>query len=149
VIQEDRLKHLENALAHVLPGYRASRSESPVSSSSRDYWFEVPSPLRPELQRLVILLRSDGDIQVEYHVAGKPGSPFEELFDVPAGQEMPAIEEVIQFVRDLTTERLVLAYARGVFQGGRRFLTPNSVGEHERRNLQWVTSWQGTYDWQC
>ena len=33
-------------------------------------------------------LRSDGDVQVEYHVAAKRGTPFEALFLVPPGEEL-------------------------------------------------------------
>ena len=108
---------------------------------------EVRSPARPTVQHLRILLRHDGDIQVEYHDANKSGSPFELLFILEAGHEEEAIKQVSLFVADVLSERLVLVYSKGVFRGGRRFLIP-ALTEANRRHLKWSTSWLGTYDWQ-
>jgi hypothetical protein len=96
----------------------------------------------------VILLRHDGDIQVEYHIANKKGTPFEALFPLSKGQEAEVIENVSAFVADLLSERLVLAYAKSWLKGGRRFLVAPNITESERHTLRWITSWFGTYDWE-
>ncbi len=109
--------------------------------------FRVSSPVRPQDQWLVVQLRHDGDIQVEYHIANEPGSPFESLFILPAGEEKDAIEEVSHFVAGLLTERIVLAMRKGFLRGGRDFIASNSLAELDRRSFSGVTSWLGTFDW--
>jgi len=94
-----------------------------------------------------VVLRWDGDIQVEYHIAGKPGSPFEALFPLPPDEEAQVIEAVSVFVADLLAERLVLADEKGFFKGGRRFVSPGSLTESGCRSFRWTTSWRGTFDW--
>jgi hypothetical protein len=124
------------------------RESAPGTSASRgelSYRIEVRSPLRPLVQRLNILLRPDGDIQVEYHVSDKRGSPFETLIVLADGQEAAAIEEASGVVADLLAERLVLAQSEGPFRGDIRFLKPSSL--QDRRRLSWITSWLGTFDW--
>jgi hypothetical protein len=96
---------------------------------------------------LNILLRHDGDIQIEYHISDKRGSPFEMLIVLAEGQEPAAIEEASLFVADLLAERLVLADAKGLLGGGRRFLKPDTVTKSDRRSYSWITSWLGTFDW--
>lgn len=150
--QSDRARQLDDALASVLPESRAWTRHHPTaaSASSLDplgYWLEIDSPVRPGDQRLVVLLRPDGDIQVEYHVRGRREEPFEALFPIPDGREAEAIKEVAEFVRDLVAERLTLAYARGFLRGGRRFIAPDELAR-DRPQFLWATSWRGTYDWQ-
>jgi hypothetical protein len=149
--QADRVHLLDDAIARAVPGSRAwFRGQPPASSGfigESDYRIEVQSPLRPATQRLVVYLRHDGDIQVEYHIADKRGTPFETLFVLSPGHEATAIEEVSRFVADLLAERLVLAYAKGILRGGRRFLRPGSLTKSDRRKLKWITSWLGTFDW--
>ncbi len=149
--QEERLTGLQSALAKVLPDSRAWVPQSgdlPQSSAhaEREYWFDVPSPHRPEQQSLVVLLRSDGDIQVEYHLAGVHGSPFEALFSIPGGDEEKGIEEVVRLVHGLLTERLVLAMDQRWWRGGRLFLPAAQLDQGQSHKLSWVTSWRGTYD---
>jgi hypothetical protein len=151
VTQEERLKCLQSALAEVLPESMSwvPRSSNPPQGSShgeREYSFDITSPARPDHQSLVVLLRSDGDIQVEYHMAGVEGSPFEALFSISEGQEAEAIGEVARFVHGLLTERLVLAMDPRSWRGGRLFLQADQLGQSQSRKLRWVTSWRGTYD---
>lgn len=138
---------LENALARRIPGpvRWVRQTGDPRPYRDREYWYEIRSD-RHEAQRLVILLRSDGDVQVEYHV-DKPGSPFEALFMVEDGHGAVALEQVAEFVADLLEERAALGYIRGWFRGGRTFLKPDELSEPGTRRLRWVTSWRGTYDW--
>jgi hypothetical protein len=139
---------LDEALARAIPESREwGRGQSPAGTGDFEYWVEVRSPARPTVQRLRILLRHDGDIQVEYHIAEKSGSPFELLFVLEAGHEKEAIKQASLFVADVLAERVVLAYGKGLFKGGRRFLIP-PLAEANRRHLKWSTSWLGTYDWQ-
>ena len=147
--QQDRIHLLDDTLARAVPESRGWRRErSPTTSESLgEYWIEVRSPLRPTVQRLSVLLRHNGDIQVEYHIAENRGSPFEMLFPLAIGQETDAIESVSQFVADLLAEQLALGYAKGLFNGGRRFFGPGSLTESERHGFNWITSWLGTFDW--
>jgi hypothetical protein len=148
VNQQDRKRLLDEVLARAIPESREwARGLSPSDIGEFQYWVEVRSPARPTAQHLNILLRHDGDIQVEYYIAEKSGSPFELLFVPEAGKEEEAIKQASRFVADLLAERLVLVYSKGVFGGGRRFLIPALV-EANRRHLKWSTSWLGTYDWQ-
>jgi hypothetical protein len=111
-----------------------------------DYWLEIGSPVRPTVQRLVVLLRPDGDIQVEYHLRRERETSYEALFVIPDGEESQAIGEVAEFVHALVTERVILACERGFLRGGRKFIAPDEL-ERERGRLLWATSWRGTYDW--
>ena len=107
----EHIKHLlDEALARAIPDSRGwTRRQAPADSHEFEYWVEVRSPTRPTVQRLRILLRHDGDIQVEYHVAEKSGSPFELLFVLEAGHEKEAIKQASLFVADVLAERVVLA----------------------------------------
>jgi len=151
ISQEHRKRLIDDALARRIPESSGWTRESfPVKSDSRgesEYGIEVRSPLRPAVQRLYILLRHDGNVQVEYHISNKRGSPFEVLIGLPEGEEAAAIEEASRFVAELLAERLVLAHAKGLFTGGRRFIKPGSQWEFDRRSFNWVTSWLGTFDW--
>jgi hypothetical protein len=149
VSHDERRKLLEHALADVLPdppGWTSGSVDPADPDGAPDHWLEVASPVRPDVQQLVVLLRRDGDIQVEYHVAEKRGSPFEALFLAPDHQEGLVIDAVARFVGDLVSERLVLAYARGLFRGGRAFVSPAELGRIPPARLSWVTSWRGTFD---
>ena len=145
------MRLIDDALARKNPESGGWTRESfPATSDPRresEYSIEVRSPLKPAVQRLHILLRPDGDIQVEYHIANKRGSPFEMLIALPEGQEAAAIEGASIFVADLLAERLVLAYAKGLFSGGSRFIEPGLLRESDRRSFSWITSWLGTFDW--
>lgn len=124
-----------------------ARTQPAPNTGNSGYSIEIQSPVRPVARRLRVHLRHDGDIQAEFHIEGKPGSPFECLFVLQAGHEEEAIERVSRFVTDLITERIVLAYAKGILKGGRRFLVPG-LAESDRRHLKWTSSWLGTHDWQ-
>ena len=147
--QEHRLHLLDEALALAVPESRAwARRAWPENEAfPTEYSIDVPSPLRPEAQHLTILLRHDGDIQVEYQIAGERGSPFEALFVINDDQAADAIDEVARFVADLLSEKGILAYAKGFWRGGRRFLAPSILTDSARPELLWTTSWRGTYDW--
>ena len=151
ISQDDRMRLIDDALARSVPESNGwTRERSPATPRFRgesEYRIEIRSPLGPAVRRLNILLRHDGDIQVEYHVVDKRGSPFETHIVLPEGQEAAAIEDVSLFVADLLAERLVLAYAKSLFRGGRRFVKPGSLTDSDRRSLSWITSWLGTFDW--
>ena len=149
--QETRLHRLQAELLEILPESAAwipqsHRPEIAPSNGDREYWFEVPSP-RSGDRHLVVLLRRDGDVQVEYHIAGRQGSPFECLFLISANEEDEALREVARLVEGLLTERVVLALEKGFWRGGRKFVEAAQLTERERRKLSWITSWHGTYDW--
>jgi hypothetical protein len=148
VSQEHRKCLLDEALARAIPESRGwTRGQTPAGTAEFQYWIEVRSPVRPTAQRLRILLRHDGDIQVEHYIADKAGSPFEVLFVLAAGKEPEAIEQASLFVAEVLAERLVLVCAKGFFKGGRRFITP-ALAKSDRRHLEWSTSWLGAHDWQ-
>src|SRR5579871_5566761 len=146
--QQDRIRLLDDALLRAIPESGAwARGEAQRVSGISQYWIEVRSPLRPSTQHLNILLRHDGEIQIEYHFTVKSGSPFEMLIRLAPGKELAGIEEAAHFVADLLAERVVLAYTKGLFRAGRRFLNPCALTESTRRDLSWITSWQGNFDY--
>jgi hypothetical protein len=146
--QQDRKRLLNEALAGTIPeSCEWTCGQARASSGEFEYWIEIRSPTRPAVQHLTILLRHDGDIQVEYHVADKSGSPFELLLILEAGHDEETIKGASLFVADILAERLVLAYRKGLFKAGRQFLLP-AQAQASRRHLKWTTSWLGTYDWQ-
>jgi hypothetical protein len=149
VLQESKARILDEVLAKRLPESRSwPRCHLPMGQvlkdEQRSTWIEIPSPVRPDEQRLCIHLRHDGDIQVEYYLEGKQ-FPREWLFILPEGEERGAIESVVQFVEDILNERLVLAKRRGFWKCA-DYLSADQV-ERDRGKWVWVTSWQGTYDW--
>src|SRR5215467_11892184 len=113
ISHEARKRLLDEALACAIPQSREWVRQQENAGDSGLFWVEVQAPAQPIARQLRILLWYDGDIQIEYHLAGKPRSPFECLFVLPLGHEEKAIEVVSRFVADLDTERLVLAYAKG------------------------------------
>ena len=146
ISQEAKKRLLDEALARTIPQSREWVRQQENTGDS-GYWVEVQAPAQPIARHLTIVLRHDGDIQIEYHLAGKPSSPFEYLISLEPGHEEQAIEVASRFVADLVTERLVLAYAKGILKGGRRFLAPD-LAHSDRGRLGWISSWLGTYDWE-
>jgi hypothetical protein len=140
--QEERARLLDEALSRVSVAWRRETFDRPV-----ELLMEVMSPTRPDQQRLAVLLRRDGDIQIEYHVAGKRGSPFELLLG-PCDEYEKCVAEAARIVADLLAERLLLAYDRGFFKSGNRFVEPSEVTPEVRDHLKWSTSWHGSHDFE-
>jgi len=140
--QEKRAHLLDEALSKISVPWRRESFAEPL-----ELLMEVVSPTRPDQQRLVVLLRRDGDIQVEYHVAGKRGSPFELLLGACDEYEQ-CVAEAARIVADLIAERLVLAYDGSFWKGGRRFLKPSEGTTEIRNDLKWITSWQASHDFE-
>jgi hypothetical protein len=74
-----------------------ARFQSPAHGIAKyfgnsQYRIEVPSPLCPSTQRLNIVRRRAGEIQIEYHFAVKRGSLFEILIPLAPGRELAGIE---------------------------------------------------------
>ena|ERR1044071_530696 len=146
--QAQRAHLLQQALSEIPVAWAVTtKSDSRSSVELVELRMDLPSPTRPAEQQLAVLLRPDGDIQIEYHVAGQRGSPFEWLLGPCARREQECVTEAKRIVVDLLAERLVLAYDGRLFRGGRRFVSPSELGAAGRRHLTWVTSWRGTYDW--
>lgn len=95
-------------------------------------------------KRIAVVLRPDGDVQVEFHINGQSGSPFEALFVVPEGLEESVADEVCEFVADLLDERIVLAVDRRLLRGGNRWLSPEELGSV--KDLAFSASWRGSFD---
>jgi hypothetical protein len=89
ISQDDRMRLIDDALARSVPessGWTRERSPAtPRFRGESEYRIEIRSPLGPAVRRLNILLRHDGDIQVEYHVVDKRGSPFKMHIVLPEG----------------------------------------------------------------
>src|SRR5215470_16193361 len=142
----ERSRFIEDALARHIPESRAWTRHA--ASDKSEYWIDVPSPPRRTGPGLRIRLRRDGDVQVEYHIASKRGSPFEMFFVVDQGAEAAPTEAVARFVADVLAERLVLGNAKGWLRGGRRFVPQELIAESKNRvNFHWISSWLGTFDW--
>lgn len=136
---------LGQALLRFAPQQRWFPPDRPFAAAE-EIWFEIPSEHRPAEQKLVVRPRGAGDIQIEYHDAQKQDSPFEILL-LGIATPRECAERAAQVVADLTAERLVLAYKKGVLSGGRQFLRPGDLTERVRRRFDWVASWRGFYDW--
>ena len=149
--QAEKVSLLTKALAHSVPNFNEwehTQLRADKTTWKTSYYFEVSSPIRPQLQRLVVHLRHDGDIEVMYFVTNKRGSPFEKLFVLPVGQEISAVEQVVGFVADLISEKVALTCSEKIIGGGRQFVASNSLNEATRQRLAWTTSWRGTFDCQ-
>ena len=95
-------------------------------------------------KRLAVVVRPDGDVQVEFHVGGRPGSPFEALFVIPAGAEENAVREIADFVTSLVDETIVLVYDDHPVRGGRRWVP---AAELDRtKGVAFASSWHGSFD---
>src|SRR5262245_49445745 len=99
--QEDRISLLDYALARCVPDSRTWErklyASSPNTPGEASYYVEVSSPVPRNGQSLVVQLRHDGDIQVEYHIDGERRNSFEILFVLPVGEERDAIEGMARF----------------------------------------------------
>lgn len=93
---------------------------------------------------LAVVVRSDGDVQVELHLDGLRGSPFEQLFVVPKGAEGSVAQEVADFVDRFLDEKLVLAVDGHLLRGGRLWVPPERL--HVIEHLSLSASWKGTFD---
>jgi len=96
ISQEARKHLLDQALARTIPQSREWVRQQENTGDSR-YWVEVQAPAQPIARHLTILLRHDGDIQIEYHLAGKPSNPFEYLIVIERGHEEQAIGVASRF----------------------------------------------------
>lgn len=108
-------------------------------SETRDL-LRLQSPATRPGRHLEIQFRPDGDVDVAYFLDGVKGTPFEQHFTVCGEPVDQAAIAIVRFADDLTCERLVLVWAKGL-SGGRRF-----VPLAETRSARWVSSWRGTYD---
>src|SRR5262245_27926140 len=111
--QEEKIGLLDDALARLVPDSRTWErtlyASSPNTSypGEDSYHIRVSSPVPRNGQSLVVQLRYDGDIQVEYHIDGERRNSFESFFVLPVGEERDAIEAIAGFVADVLAERLV------------------------------------------
>ena len=141
---DDQVTLLERALADKIPESRAW-----VRNVSNDAWYvELQSPAVPDGRKLTIEL-TGGDFHVGLYVGptGVGLAPYELNAGIPAGREAEAINEMVDFVADFLAERLVVAMRSGFWQGGRVFLEPGELTPARQRELIWIASWRGTYDW--
>jgi len=97
-----------------------------------------------ESRRLAVVVPTDGDVQVEFHVPDEAGSPFEAVFVVPAGEEPQVAQAVSEFVERFLGEELVLALDHRPIRGGQRWLKAEELdaAKHPTR----VLSWRGSFD---
>jgi hypothetical protein len=98
-------------------------------------------------RHLEMRLRDVADVEIAFVVSTKPGSPFEQVFVGPSGEADAVLHDVVAFIEDLVTERLVLAWDARAIRGGRRFLPPTALTPEILQHTAWVVSWRGTHDW--
>jgi hypothetical protein len=147
--QQERMRILDDMLARLIPESRTwERKRYPRDTVAREvtYCIEAASPAQLRDRSMVIHLRHDRDIQVEYHIDGERKRPFETFFLLPAGEEKDAIASIVAFVADILAERLVLVDTKGIF-GERRFVKRDSLSDLDRQRLSRIISWLGSYDW--
>jgi hypothetical protein len=152
MVSPEELQQLaQDALARHLPDsgpwlHSQCHFDTPPGTDVR---LEYPPLDQPNRQHLVLLLRRDGAVQVEWHVTGKKGSPFELFLPTDQDSVQAVIENAAQFIGDVLRDNLALAYCRGWIRGGRRFLERHEVpGARSDRRLLWIVSWNGTHDWE-
>src|SRR5438876_11824519 len=117
---KDRLSPLSIALRRRIPGSDAWISvRLPEGGCAAS--IQVPAPETAPDRHLVIHLRPDGDLQVEFHIPKRRGSPFEQLIVIPDEAFEEALDEAVAFVSRLLKEDLVLAWDSRLLGGGRRF----------------------------
>jgi hypothetical protein len=97
-------------------------------------------------RRLEIELRSDGDVDVRFHLTGISGSPFEAHFIVYDQDVSDAQDAVTGFVQKIIDERLVCAQRKGFFTGRDGFISAADLEQQGRSNFKFVASWTGTFD---
>ena len=135
---------LEQSLAAAVPEWPLWQS-----ATMGDWWHaEVESPAVPG-RRLEVVLREDGDVDVCVHWDPSARGPEEAHFPVEEGRAPDTYRAVATLVADLAAERLVVAFRRGWFRGGREFLRPSELTPERRRTLSWIVSWRGTHDWRA
>lgn len=143
------MRLLDDALEHLIPGSRIWERKryppAPRVHGETTYCIQLPSPVRRNGQSLVIQLRHDGDVQVEYHIDENRRNSFETFFILPMGEEEQVIRTIAQFVADILTERIVLLRFKSSF-GKTRFVERSSVTESDLQGVRWITSWLGTFD---
>ena len=139
----ERASLLERALDAEIPDSRTWAREAVAGS----WCVALPSPVAPDVRRLEIELRPDGDVDVRFHhgLAGRGAAEAHCLVD--DGREAEVFREVARFVADLLAERVALAFRGGWFRGGREFIPTTELTPERRRPLEHVVSWRGTYDW--
>ena len=84
------MRLLDDALGRSIPDSRSwERKLYPATSDTLgefSYYIELASPVRRNGRSLVVQLRHDRDIQVEYHLDDRK-NPFETFFILPVGEE--------------------------------------------------------------
>ena len=109
-------------------------------------WIEVSDPSAKPGRQITVHVRDDGDFDIAFHIAGKQGSPFEQVVIGNPEDAEGVLASVVQFVADLVGERLVLIWDKRVLSGGRRFIAPADLSATMLKHCSWVVSWRGTYD---
>jgi hypothetical protein len=103
------------------------------------------SALSTATQSLAVVRLPGGELQLEYHIQGKRGSPFELLWaGDPESDDL--LEHIVRFVAELLTERRVLAMAPRFWWGERQFPLASELAARKSKGFHWVVSWRGTYN---
>src|SRR5690242_13554434 len=105
-------KPIEAIISEALSTIGTWTRNSEEFGNHRQVWWETFTRVDVEERRLVVLLRPDGDLQVEFHLPSKAGTPFEILFPLEPEHEATVVREVRNFVAELLNEHLVLVYDR-------------------------------------
>jgi hypothetical protein len=148
---DDASTLLDEALARRIPESRDwVRGQQTFGNPKpgTDFWVEFPPINQKEKQHIVILLRRDGAVQIEWHVTGKRGSPFELFMPCDHDDIAQIIDAASEFIADVLREDVVLAYRNGFWRGGRRFLKIEEIAEaRNAADYEWMVSWNGTHTW--
>jgi hypothetical protein len=141
----------ERALSEALPESHNWERGWTHQPDGKSWWLETSSQAAPDGRKLGIYISAAGDVTVSFFVGptGVGRGPYGGQLAPPEGEEeeAEALEDTARFVADLVEERLVLAERQGWLTGGTEFIEPTELTPERRRNLEWVASWRGTYDW--
>ena len=136
----DRIELLDRQIARLLPeaaGWSRGQETFPAPSAGTDIWIEPP-PARDD-QRLLLLLRRDGDMQVAWHVPNH--SDFECFFVVAEEEYEQGISAALSLVADVLAERVVLVHDTSWFSMRGSFVPLEELDvRRQGRGIAWIRS---------
>src|SRR5215210_7177317 len=123
--------------------------ESEASDDLKSLYVRVYSPA-DEQSYLSILERGDC-IEVSFGDGDPPGGTERQII-CEEGSESLCVESVIEFIREIIDEKVVIGRERSTWLTGHKPLPPQFLASREiegkRRRLLSTRSWKGRYDWE-
>lgn len=123
----------------------AARPEAPMSVSQppgeTGLRVEFPNAAMSPIDRLVIDMNHEGDIDVEVHVPGHRGAPF--TWHFPFSPHPEFLPDVAGLVRALLADELVLARRSGWLRARPTLVEPERLRAGGSEAYDRIVSWSG------